>query len=66
MDGFALVRRLREQGRTTPAVALTGYATPDDRRQALEAGFNDHLGKPVVPETLIAVLRRWGTSEPGR
>jgi len=66
MDGFALVRRLREQGRTTPAVALTGYATPDDRRQALEAGFNDHLGKPVVPETLIAVLQRWGTSEPGR
>ena len=58
MDGYALVRKMREAGRRTPAVALTGYATPADRALALDAGFDDHLGKPVVPEALLDVLAR--------
>jgi signal transduction histidine kinase len=58
MDGYALVRKIREDGWTMPAVALTGYATPADRAQALDAGFTDHLGKPVTPEDLVAMLAR--------
>jgi signal transduction histidine kinase/BarA-like signal transduction histidine kinase len=56
MDGYALVRKMREKGIMTPAVALTGYASSSDRAQALEAGFNDHLGKPVAPEALVEIL----------
>jgi CheY-like chemotaxis protein len=37
-------------------VALTGYGQPDDRRQALEAGFDVHLVKPVEPEALLVAL----------
>ncbi len=62
VDGYTLMRKIREKGLATPAVALTGYASPEDRQQALEAGFDDHLGKPVSPETLVqelgSVIRR--------
>ena len=58
MDGYALVRRMRAEGMGTPAVALTGYASASDRREAIEAGFADHLGKPVSPNELVDVLVR--------
>ncbi|MDB5878296.1 MAG: cheBR, partial [Variovorax sp.] len=47
MDGYTLLKHLRESGlRDVPAIALTGFARPDDRKRALAAGFNEHLGKP--------------------
>jgi signal transduction histidine kinase len=58
MDGHALMREVRRRGVSLPAVALTGYAAAADRDQALAAGFDDHLGKPVAPEAVIDVLRR--------
>jgi signal transduction histidine kinase len=64
MDGYALVRRMREEGFTTPAVALTGYASSADRAQAIDAGFTDHLGKPVAPDDLVEVLLRAWRSRP--
>jgi CheY-like chemotaxis protein len=39
-------------------VAVTGYGQPGDRVRALEAGFNDHLVKPLDPDTLNQVLAR--------
>jgi len=36
-----------------PAIALTGYARPEDRTQALLAGFQMHLAKPVEPRELL-------------
>jgi CheY-like chemotaxis protein len=58
MDGCAMIRELRRSGpgasRGIPAVALTAYARPEDRRHALEAGFQDYLTKPVEPEELVA------------
>jgi PAS domain S-box-containing protein len=58
MDGCAMIRELRRSGLGTssgiPAVALTAYARPEDRRHALEAGFQDYLTKPVEPEELVA------------
>jgi hypothetical protein len=59
-DGYALVGRVREmsegRGRRTPAVALTAYASEEDRRRALAAGFDVHLPKPVEPTELISVI----------
>jgi CheY-like chemotaxis protein len=50
-SGLELVGELRrrdaERGRRTPAIAMTGFATPRDREQALAAGFDAHLAKPV-------------------
>jgi CheY-like chemotaxis protein len=40
----------------TRLVALTGYGHPTDRQAALEAGFNEHLVKPVKPSELSRVL----------
>jgi ATP-binding cassette subfamily B protein len=40
------------------AIALTGYAQPEDRTQALVAGFQAHLAKPAMPDVLLATARR--------
>src|SRR5581483_3899177 len=61
-DGYAVVHALRaieaERGvplpERMPAIALTGYARPEDRTQALLAGFQMHLAKPVEPRELLA------------
>jgi PAS domain S-box-containing protein len=59
-DGYALIRQVRalssEQGGRTPAVALTAYARAEDRTQALLAGFQLHVPKPVDPTELAAVV----------
>ena len=54
------VRRLRElpQLDRTLIVALTGFGQESDRERALQAGFDEHLVKPVDLDTVHAVLRR--------
>jgi two-component system CheB/CheR fusion protein len=37
-------------------IAVTGYGQPEDRRRSLEAGFDEHLVKPVDPERIAAVV----------
>jgi len=58
MDGYAVARTLRADPATRGIflVALTGYARPEDVRRAGEAGFDRHLTKPVVLETLERAL----------
>lgn len=59
-DGYELIAKVRELGDDggggTPAVALTAFAHPDDRRRALLAGFQVHLPKPVDPVELVAAV----------
>jgi CheY-like chemotaxis protein/nitrogen-specific signal transduction histidine kinase len=59
-DGYALIRKVRELeanlGGRIPAVALTGYARVEDHREALLAGFQLHVAKPVRSAQLIAVV----------
>ncbi len=59
-DGYSLIRRVRAwpaaEGGDVPAVALTAFAKQEDRRRALEAGFQEHVTKPVDPELLVSVL----------
>lgn len=54
-DGYGLLRRLRllPEGASIPAIALTAYATPEDRARALAAGFRAHLSKPFEPGRLL-------------
>lgn len=56
-DGYQLVRRLRSAGYgadVLPAIALTAFARMEDRAEALAAGFQDHMVKPLDPQTLVA------------
>jgi CheY-like chemotaxis protein len=59
-DGYTLLQKVRmlpaERGGQTPAIALTGYATQQDRMDALESGFQMHVSKPVTPEELAAAV----------
>ncbi len=59
-DGYAFIARLRAlpraQGGATPAACLTGYASGEDRRRALLAGFTMHVPKPIDPAELVAVV----------
>ncbi|MCC5642871.1 response regulator [Nostoc sp. CHAB 5824] len=59
-DGYSLIRKLRQleaqRGGRMPAVALTAYARSDDRKQALLAGFQMHLPKPVEAAELATVI----------
>jgi two-component system CheB/CheR fusion protein len=59
-DGFALIRRVRarpaEQGGEVPAAAVSAYVGDENRLQALAAGFQLHVAKPVDPEELIEMV----------
>jgi signal transduction histidine kinase/ActR/RegA family two-component response regulator len=62
-DGYALLARLRRLEASNgwppvPAIAITAYARAEDRRRALEAGYLEHLGKPVDPSALADSVRR--------
>jgi signal transduction histidine kinase/DNA-binding response OmpR family regulator len=58
MDGYEVARRLRElpQVRGARLIALTGYGQASDRQRGREAGFDDHLLKPVDPTTLSELI----------
>jgi signal transduction histidine kinase len=59
-DGFMLMRKVRalpdHRGGRIPAVALTAYARAVDRQQAMLAGYDIHIGKPVDPTELVTVV----------
>ena len=57
IDGYELARQIRRQAHQPGRlIAVTGYGQPEDRRRALEAGFDDHMVKPVDPETISRTL----------
>jgi len=60
MDGYEFARRLRTQPAFGGAVlvALSGYGREEDKRLALEAGFDHHLVKPPDVDALGALLGR--------
>jgi CheY-like chemotaxis protein len=59
MDGYEVARRLRRiVGPATHIVAVTGYGAEEDRRRSREAGFDDHVVKPMMPQTLSWILAR--------
>jgi signal transduction histidine kinase/methylmalonyl-CoA mutase cobalamin-binding subunit len=65
LDGFGATRALRAAGFAAPIVALTGNATESDRRECLEAGFDDFASKPVRKDRLVEIITaRLGSNAP--
>jgi len=65
LNGYDVARHLRAEasGQSMVLIAITGYGQAEDRRRALDAGFDDHVTKPVLPERLtelISVPKRGG------
>jgi hypothetical protein len=59
LDGYQLLRELRDAGYdqdSMPAIALTAFSRMEDRAQALAAGFQAHLVKPLDPQMLISAV----------
>jgi two-component system, chemotaxis family, CheB/CheR fusion protein len=68
-NGYEFARWVRARaGNYIPAIAITGFASTQDREEAARAGFDDHLAKPVNADELIAkllhLLRRSGPRLP--
>lgn len=61
MDGLQAVKFIREDDKlqSLPVIAMTAHALVGDREKSLLAGMNDHITKPIDPDTLIAVLSKW-------
>ena len=59
IDGYEIAQKAREVlGQSITLVALSGFGQPDDKRKAMESGFDQHLTKPVEFGDLDAVLAR--------
>jgi PAS domain S-box-containing protein len=62
VDGYEVARTLRREEalRSTRLVALSGYAQPEDRRRARDAGFDAHMAKPPDVDELMRALAGGG------
>lgn len=58
LDGYQAASRLREICPNAYIVALSGWGSDEDRRRTSEAGFDEHLVKPVYPEALRQILNK--------
>lgn len=58
MNGYEVARSLREQPgwRQVPLIAVTAFSMTGDREAALTAGFDEHISKPIMPETFVAQI----------
>ncbi|KRD55840.1 two-component system response regulator [Acidovorax sp. Root275] len=56
MNGYEVAQSLRSHPtwRVVPLVAVTAFSMPGDREKALEVGFDEHLSKPITPETFVS------------
>jgi two-component system, chemotaxis family, CheB/CheR fusion protein len=65
MTGYELMAALRKLPlvKNVPAIALTGYGTQSDMQKSREAGFDQHLGKPVAYDDLIETIEALRRSE---
>lgn len=61
MDGYTVARELRkiEKLTDTPIVAVTSYAMPGDRENALAAGCTGYIEKPIDPDTFMTQVEQY-------
>jgi PAS domain S-box-containing protein len=61
MDGYEATRRIRAQAQFAqlPVIAMTANVMTGDRDKALEAGMNDHIGKPINVREMFTVMAKW-------
>ena len=67
-DGLSLIRRVRAWERELrderlPAIAVTAYASGRDREEAIGAGYDSHIAKPIDPEELTRAIVDVATPE---
>jgi CheY-like chemotaxis protein len=55
-DGYELIRRVRatRDAHALPAIAITAYARAEDRAKVIDAGFQQHLAKPLDPARVVS------------
>ena len=65
MDGFAVVRKLRQQPelQSLPIIAVTANSMPGDREQTLAAGCTDYVAKPINPRELVQLVEHYLNGE---
>jgi signal transduction histidine kinase/CheY-like chemotaxis protein len=63
MNGFEACREIRamegETGKRAVIIAMTAYASEEDKRKCLEAGMDDYISKPIVEAIIIEKLKEW-------
>ena len=63
MDGLTATRAIRAlpnlSAQSTPIIAMTANVLPGQVAKCLEAGMDDHLGKPISPSDLLNIISRW-------
>ncbi|MEP6924622.1 MAG: response regulator [Pyrinomonadaceae bacterium] len=59
-DGYSLISKIRDASKSydkqIPAIALTGFARAEDRQRAIQAGFDNHISKPIEPKILVQAI----------
>jgi PAS domain S-box-containing protein len=69
MDGLTAARQIRAlpqaSAKTTPIVAMTANVLPDQIRKCIDAGMDDHLGKPLNPARLLEIITLWASRTHG-
>lgn len=64
MDGLEATRAIREKESWQPVIiAMTANAMEGDKEECLKAGMDDYLSKPVKPEEIASLLRKWGSKK---
>ncbi|MFH0920614.1 MAG: response regulator [Fibrobacterota bacterium] len=74
MDGFEATRRIRNpatpvKNHNIPIIAITAYATEDDKKRCLDAGMNDYMPKPFMLEVMVTLMKKYKDAlaeEPGQ
>jgi CheY-like chemotaxis protein len=68
LDGYEACRRIREQpwGQGMFLIALTGWVQAEDRQRTAEAGFNQHMVKPVDPDVLMKLIASLSSEQGAR
>jgi PAS domain S-box-containing protein len=67
IDGYMLIRQIRAMethGKTIPAIALTAYAGELDQKQAIAAGFQHYMSKPIEPRELVEAIANLAARDP--
>jgi polar amino acid transport system substrate-binding protein len=61
MDGYAATRRIRGQSKfkDLPIIAMTANVMTADIERAIEAGMNDHIGKPINVRQMFSTMSKW-------
>ncbi|MEJ2817852.1 MULTISPECIES: response regulator [unclassified Caulobacter] len=66
LDGFGVLRKMRQEGLNTPTMVLTARNQPDDVKQAITLGARDFLAKPFKDEQLLQRVGRLLRKAPAR